>query len=115
MATIEERTAKLESFVEVLANHVVRTHETILQGLEKVDENFVILHKNFEKVDENFSKIEKSIHSLKGNTSDGFQSVSSKLEDLKSEIKKINEVTRYEDEYANFLSIAHKRSEISER
>lgn len=49
----------------------------------------------FEKIEGNFSIVNGKIDSLRGNSSTTMEVVENKLDDLKTEIRKINDVTGY--------------------
>lgn len=87
MAELENRVNKLEETISALLQHIKDVNHSITSG--------------FEKVDKNFDKVNDKIDALRGRSTSSIETVELKLDDLTSEIKKINEVSGYDDLYAN--------------
>jgi len=71
----------------------------------KIDALSRTMHLNFENTDVKIHKLESEIMSVKRFTIAGFASTGAKLDDLKVEISKINEVTGYQEIFNNISSL----------
>lgn len=88
---LENRLASLEEKINSLLNHTQEVNASIANG--------------FEKVEKNFEKVNEKIDALRGNSTSTIENVEIKLDDLKTEISKINEVTSYEEMFKNSGSL----------
>lgn len=88
----------LEKRIEVL-------EEVLTAGFKKVDLNFEALGKEIRQIHGQIEVLNKKVDLLRGDTSEGFDDVGSKLENLSQEISKIGLVTNYNEEYSNLKTI----------
>jgi len=84
----------LKNKFDFLANHVKAVNNTVLSVFEQVSSHLNVIEKKINVLD-------AKINALEGNTTTGFGKVDFKLDDLKSEIQKINTVTSYSDIFHN--------------
>lgn len=98
---MEDRIKELERNMAALAQHMKTTSATISQGFSKVDGNFEKITSHLNNIDTEISGLHKKVDVLSGTTDKGLGDVNVKLEDLKGEISKINDVTQYDDLYKN--------------
>jgi len=106
--SMEKRIAKLEKTISTLTAYVVGNNNAISEGLSKVNSNFEKITTHLKKIDAELKIINAKVDSLDGNTGKNFNKVEVKLDDLKSEIKKIGNVTGYDD-LLNNLKIVNKK------
>lgn len=109
---MEKRVETLEKSIIHLSAELKEVKELIGAGFKKVSTNFDSIKKEIDslhlKVDilgKKFDSLGKKFDSLEGNTTEGFEGVGLKLENLTEEISKISMVTRYEDEFNNLKII----------
>ena len=86
--------------MSLLVHHMQDINHSIATGFEKIekkfsiiDGNFSIIQRNFSIIEDNFNTVNGKIDSLRGNSSVTMEIVENKLDDLKAEIIKINDVT----------------------
>lgn len=106
---MEDRIEKLEKTTASLIEYIKDVNDTLFGVLEKISsnvnkiENDILLVNN--KVDALERVLTNKIDSLDGSTHKGFGKVDIKLDDLKSEIQKINNVTGYKDMFDNMSNV----------
>ncbi|CAM3923106.1 hypothetical protein SAMN06265348_111126 [Pedobacter westerhofensis] len=108
MKPLKQRVTELEKSMSLLVHHMQDINHSIATGFEKLEKNFSIIDGNFSIIQRNFSIIEDKfntvngkIDSLRGNSTVTMEIVENKLDDLKAEIIKINDVTGYSEMTAN--------------
>ena len=106
---MEKRIAKLESTIALLIDYVQQVNKTISGGLNKSDKNFDKITINLKRVQGDLAIINAKIDKLEGHTSNSLKKVDVKLDDLKTEIKKINSVTGYDDLFQNLKVVSSKK------
>lgn len=80
-----------------------------LKGLLKtIDLNFDILHGEIKLLRSSMVKLHGKINRLDKTSGDGFGEVKKELTDIKTEVKKIQKVSRYGDMYENMLTVVGK-------
>lgn len=94
MKNLENRVIKLEGTISTLLQRIKDVNDSITSGFEKVD-------KNFEALNNDIKNIKEDIKAIRGSSTATLETVEVKLEDLTSEIKKINDVSSYEEIYSN--------------
>ncbi|WP_256002009.1 MULTISPECIES: hypothetical protein [Pedobacter] len=87
MLEVEKRITALEESVSTLLKHIKDINFAVASG--------------FEKVDKNFETVIEDIKAIRGRSRASLETVEVKLEDLTAEIKKINDVSGYDDIFAN--------------
>jgi uncharacterized coiled-coil protein SlyX len=87
MSQTEKRITHLEESVSALLKHIKDINFAVASG--------------FEKVDKNFETVIEDIKAIRGRSNATLETVEVKLEDLTVEIKKINDVSGYDDIFAN--------------
>lgn len=102
---MEERIVKLEQALDLLHKEVTGIRELLISGFKKVDINFESITKEVFIVNKKIEIVNKNVEMLKGSTTEGFDNVGMKLENLTDEISKIGEVTQYDQLYNNLKSI----------
>lgn len=87
--------------------------KSLSDKIEQHSQNFTklvnIINKLSNAVDEGFEEVNIRLSRLEG--SEGMKGVHSQLGDIKNDLKKINSVTRYEDEAGNFDLFKNKQGE----
>lgn len=101
IAALEKQTAALTQYVK----EVQESNKSIATGFDKVDSNFEKITAHFNKIEKELILINYKIDNLDGSTSNSLNKVDIKLDDLKTEIQKINNITGYEDIYQNLKVI----------
>lgn len=91
MEQIEKRVTEIENTLNLLMHHMQDVNHTIATGFEKIENNFIIVN--------------RKIDSLRGNSASSLEIVENKLDDLKTEISKINDVTGYAEMIANHANL----------
>lgn len=99
--TTTTRLDTLESALKHLIENTRSVHSAISDGLNKANGNFDKITTHLGKIDAELKVLSAKIDQLDGSTALGLDNVNVTLEDLKVEVSKINEVTRYTEEYAN--------------
>lgn len=96
--TLEEKVADLH--VDFAAQHVAQIAflKNMTSGLEEISES---IDKNFETLNNRISDLEKKVSSLHDSTDKGF-------DDVKFELVKIQEITKYKEAFAN-LQVVNKK------
>jgi len=102
---MENRIQDLENTLSALVGHMRANQATISIVLNKVDGNFEKITNHLNKIESDLQELTKIVESLRGNTDKGFGDVHVKLDDLKTEITKINDVTGYDDLYTNLRAV----------
>ena len=94
-----QESQNLEQQVEGLKSLVLTVLKKTIQTSHTLDSNFEILK-------EQIADIEKKIDQLAADTGQDLTSVDGKLDDIHSELKKIEKVSRYTEEFENLLKIS---------
>lgn len=97
--TLEQRIEKLEVLVSDLRDYIITTHKHSIRSFNTIDENFEIIK---EKVGE----IDVKVDALAQTSDKGFSEVGVKIDGLQFEVKKIQRVSNYGEEYENLLRIS---------
>lgn len=92
LTQLKEKFNTLEEMVSKLRDVLLSAHRHTVDSFGKVDENFEVIN----------AKIDKLIAS----SEDGFEDVGGKIDKLQTEIKKIQKVSNYPEEYENLLRIS---------
>jgi len=108
---MEKRISDLEQSIISLAKDVKEIKESLLEGFSKTGNNFVKITNRFDTIEADLNIINAKVDKLDGNTSNSLKSVDGKLDDLKTEIKKIGNVTGYDHMIANQDLINKKGTE----
>ncbi len=98
---MEKRVEILEKTITSLTDYIKFTNTNISNGFEKVNANFEKITKHLSQIDAELRIVNAKIDKLDGNTSTGLGEVHVKLDDLKTEITKINDVTGYDGIFSN--------------
>lgn len=93
VAQLTTRVDALTARVDALATKVEQQDNTINALIAVVTKLSNVMEQGFDEVNQRLSRLE-GIEGMKG--------VHTQLGDIKSELKKINSVTRYDDEAGNF-------------
>ncbi len=94
MSELENRITSLEESVSALLQGIKDVNHAIVTGFEKVD-------KNFEAIKEDIKSIRGNVIEIRGKSKATLETVEISLDNLTTEIKKINDVSGYDDIYAN--------------
>lgn len=86
-------------------NYIQVIHQSIGNGFDKSDKNFDKITNSFKLLQADLVIINAKIDKLDGNTSKNLKKVDVKLDNLKSEIKKISSVTGYDGIFQNMTVI----------
>jgi len=98
---MEERLGKLEQHLDLLKDSFLK-----LSGL--LEKTLVIIQDNSERVEKRLETIENQLNDLKGNSDHTIVSLETGFNEIKAEIKKINEVTSYESILNNTIGLSGK-------
>lgn len=90
--SIEDRLDALEEIVKNLRDTLMNAHKHTVASFKTVDENFEIVN--------------TKIDTLVASSEKGFDDVGGKIDDLQVEVKKIQKVSNYPEEYENLLKIS---------
>ena len=126
METLENRTATPEITMSVLLTDMQAGFAMMNDKFAKIDDRFAKMDDRFAKMDDRFTKMDdrftemdnrlekmdlkidtlsayttSGFKSLEAYTASGFKNLEAKIDDLKKEIFKINEVTSYEGIFNN--------------
>lgn len=94
---LEQRVSDLDSKTDTLLDFARAFNEALTNGFEKVNNNFEKITAHFNKIEKEITVINAKIDSLRAGTDDGLGKVEVKLDDLKTEIQNIHNVTGYKD------------------
>ena len=64
--------------------------------------------KSFKRIDDNFEVVKKDLEDLKRDSDKSFDEVGNKLDDLHTEVMKIQKVSNYSEEYENLITLLGK-------
>lgn len=95
---MEEKIIALEKNLKEWINFSKDVNNRFISILEEIS-------KQINKIEEDIALIKTKVDHLDGTTSKSFGKVENKLEELKTELKKINQVTGYEDQVRNQSSL----------
>ncbi len=98
---MQKRIEALEKTSRQLIDYMQDSRGNISAGFEKVNSNFEKITAHLQKIDKDIKTLSAQLEQLNGSTNNGFGDVNVKLEDLKVEITKINDVTGYEGIFTN--------------
>jgi peptidoglycan hydrolase CwlO-like protein len=98
MENVEEKVAKLEKTLSSFVEYTKGVNNTIISVLEN-------MNGQLNNVEGEIQLIKTKIENLDGHTNKGFGKMDGKLEELKSEIQKINNVTGYKDMFDNMKGL----------
>lgn len=101
MSELDKRITSLEESVSILLQHIKDVNLAIVTGFEKVDKNFEAIKEDIKSIRNNVSDISGNVKDIRGKSKATLETVEISLDNLTTEIKKINEVSGYEDIYAN--------------
>lgn len=73
--------------------------DKISQKFDRIDERFDKMDDRFDKMDDRFGKVDERIGNLELQVNGKIENIESKLDALKFELTKVNEVIRYEQQY----------------
>lgn len=104
-ATEQPNSQDLEQKVIALTTELNSLRVLISAGLQKVENNFEILHNDTRLIHKRLEVLTKEVENLGSSTNDGFDDVGTKIESLTEEISKIGEVTSYKDQFKNMKGI----------
>lgn len=96
---LEERFKSVELLVGSLRETILTMSKHSVQSFNTIDQNFDIFNENFEGVNTKLDKLVKD-------AADGFETVGGQLDGLHEEVKKIQKVSNYSEEYENLLKIS---------
>lgn len=96
--SLEIRIKSLEDLVNNLRELVLTVSKHNIHSFNTVDSNFENLKQQVEILDGRVQTLQKA-------AKDGFNGVGEQIDDLKSEVMKIEKVSNYTEEYKNLLSI----------
>jgi predicted nucleic acid-binding Zn-ribbon protein len=102
---MEKRIEMLEKSVMHLSGELKEIKELIGTGSKKVATNFDSIKKEIDSLHGKVDILNKKVDRLEGNTTDGFEDVGLKLENLTEEISKTSMVTKYDEEFNNLKAI----------
>ena len=89
-----------------LEQQVKSLRSLVLTVLEKTIDTSHTLDRNFEVLKSQIADIEVKLDKLPIDTGQDLTSVDGKLDDIHSELKKIEKVSRYTEEFENLLKIS---------
>jgi hypothetical protein len=88
---LEKNVAYLAKYVKESSNHITNALEKITNHVGNIEAELKIANAKIDKLD--------------GNTDEGFGKVNTKLEDIRAEISKINDVTGYDGIFQNLKAV----------
>jgi len=100
-SSLETRIKSLEDLVNDIRGLVLTIGKHSVESFKTVDSNFENLKQQVEILD-------NRVQTLQTAAKDGFNGVEDKIDDLKTEVMKIEKVSNYSEEYNNLLRIASK-------
>ncbi len=110
---MEERIANIESSIALISKNVSDLTKTVKALRDFViiyakhnAESFIAIDDNFEIVNEKVDAVNKKVDKLIAESSKSFSSVGNQLDDLQTEVKKIQKVSNYSEEYDNLLRLS---------
>jgi hypothetical protein len=98
---MENKIENLEKNLTALTKEMIELKELIGTGFTKVDNNFASTKKEIDSLHNKVDILNKKVDALEGSTTDGFDEVGLKLENLTDEISKISVVTQYDEVLKN--------------
>lgn len=102
---MEERIQELETAIRAIQSDLKTIGDVISTGFKKVDINFESVGKEIRHLHGQIDVIHKKVDLLRGDTTEGFEDVGAKLDNLTEEITKIGTVTHYDEYFKNMKSI----------
>ncbi len=103
---MEKRIEALESQMNDVKPALVALHKILHEAIQKIDSNFELLDNRLENMENRLGKIENRLGGLEKTSSEEFESVGGKLDQLHVEVQKIQKVSNYSEEYENLLRIS---------
>lgn len=103
---MEKRVSDLEKTIASLMEYIKGVNSSISEGFNKSNNNFDKITQHLKKIDGSIAIINAKIDSLDGSTNNNFGKVDVKLDDLKTEISKINNVTGYDELFQNLKRVS---------
>ncbi len=98
---MEKRMEAVESSLSELNAKFKELGQAISSGFVKIDHNFEHVVKEMTSLQREIGRLKRKVDLLQGDTNEGFDAVSLKLEDILGEITKIGKVTGYEESFKN--------------
>lgn len=91
---------------EDLKNQISDLKSLVITVLKKSVETSELIDSNFEVLSERIDAIDEKIEGLVKHAGQEFSAVGGKLDTIHHELKKIEKVSRYSEEYQNLLKIS---------
>lgn len=98
---MENKITEIEKSIAALSDELKSLGESITTGFKKVDANFETVKKEIDFLHKKVDLLSTKVAALDTSTTDGFDDVGIKLENLTEEITKIGKVTGYDEEFKN--------------
>lgn len=96
---MDQQLESLEDKIEAVRKAVVDMNKVMM-------ESFKIADKNFAAIEAKINTIDEKIDTLARNSSKEFATVGGKIDQLKTEVIKIQKVSNYPEHYENMLKIS---------
>lgn len=103
---MDENVAKLEEKLDTFIN-------AVQSAFEKIDKNFESFNKRFDSINSKLNTLNEKVDFLQGDSSSTIEILETGFNDIKTEIKKISVVTRYENDYPYLTTDESKAADRS--
>lgn len=102
---MEKRLETVEKSIGLLRNELGDLKKLVSTGFTKIDGNFSSIQNELKLLNGKYDKLNQKIDDLSSGTDHSFGKVDIKLDSLSDEIKKIADVTRYDEQFNNLNTI----------
>lgn len=92
--------------IDKLTEQVTSLKSLVIAVLKKTHETSELIDSNFDVLNNRIDELKVKIDSLAKTTGNEFEGVGGKLDTIQHELKKIEKVSRYSEEFENLLKIS---------